>query len=535
VSRVKEDLQCDVVVVGGGLGGIYTAHRLRGAGFSVVGIEGAPDFGGVWYHNAYPGARVDTESVDYCFLFSNEVYEGWSWSERYCAQPEVLAYLHWVADQLDVRPLFHFGNWLTSTQWSSDEHRWNLVTDRGLAVSAKFVVMCTGNLSEPKPIPFSGLEQYRGEWHSANRWPHTEVPLADRRIAVVGTGSSGIQIVPEVAAVAEHVSVFQRTPHYVIPTPNPGPDTDVQAAIAARLAEHREDEFTKPTRPRGLEDLQPLDHYSADARVAMLEAQWKRGGHGIAYLFADISTNWETNEFVSEFVRMKIRQVVKDRALAEQLVPAYPIGTRRLCVDVSGYYECFNQSHVQLVDMRATPIIEITEAGIRTTDTEHEVDLIIFALGFKPFLGSINRAGVRDEGGRSPADVWSRGPRTVFGLMTPGFPNFFHPTNAGSPSVLAPLFVVNEFHGDWITELLVSMRDRGYETVEATDDGADAWGAKSAAVAERMIRRQVDNYMVHVNADDGSRIFQPWGAGMATYVPEVRAMTANAYEGLAFA
>jgi cation diffusion facilitator CzcD-associated flavoprotein CzcO len=277
-----------------------------------------------------------------------------------------------------------------------------------------------------------------------------------------------------------------------------------------------------------------MGDFSPAERDAMLEAQWKRGGHGIAYLFSDISTSWETNDYVADFVRGKIREVIDDPAIADKMMPSYPIGTRRLCVDVSDYYRWFNRDNVELVDMRETPIVEITENGIRTTDREYEVDLIIFALGFKPFLGAINRAGVRNEEGRTPADVWARGPRTMMGLLTPGFPNFFHLANAGSPSVLAPLYIVNEFQIDWLTELLAYMRARGLHTIEATEEGADRWGAKSAAVSEQMIRRQVDNYMVHVNADDGSRVFQPWGAGMATYVPEVRALTENGYEGFSF-
>jgi cation diffusion facilitator CzcD-associated flavoprotein CzcO len=233
-------------------------------------------------------------------------------------------------------------------------------------------------------------------------------------------------------------------------------------------------------------------------------------------------------------VKNKIREKVDDPELAEKFMPTYPIGTRRLCVDVVGYYESFNRANVELVDMRETPIVEITERGIRTSDAEYEVDLIIFALGFKPFLGALDRAGVRNENGLTPRDVWARGPRTVFGMMTPGFPNLFHPNNAGSPSVLGPFFLQAEFHGDWIGDCLVYMREHGYTTVSATDEGADLWSAMSAERAEKLIRRQVDNYMVHVN-EDGTRVFQPWGAGLATYVPEVRRMTANGYEGFAFA
>jgi cation diffusion facilitator CzcD-associated flavoprotein CzcO len=525
---------CDVAVIGAGLGGIYASYRFRKQGLSVVGIEGASGFGGVWYHNGYPGSRVDTDSVDYCYQFSKEIFEEWRWSERYAAQPELLEYLNWVAARLDVVSLFRFDTWLQESRWSSGDRRWHLVTDRGDRIACRFLVMCTGNLSEPKPVKFPGLDRFQGEWLQTNRWPHRNVPLAGRQVAIVGTGSSGVQAIPVVAAVAEHLYVFQRTPHYAVPAGNGPPEPGLQDAIARDLAAYREGALAQPTLPRGIERPQPLRAYPPAEQREMLERQWVYGGHGMSYLFSDIGTDWATNEVVAEFVREKIRHIVRDPGLAEKLCPEYPIGTRRLCLD-TGYYDTFNRDNVTLVDMRETPIEEVTGTGVRTTGSHYEVDLLIFALGFKPFLGAIDRAAVRNERGRSPRDVWGRGPRTVFGVMTPGFPNFFHPTNAGSPSVLGPLFLQNEFHADWIADCIAHMTHSGYTTVEATEEGADVWGRKSAACAERMLRRQVDNYMVHVNADDGSRVFQPWGAGMVTYVPEVRAMTSRNYEGFAFA
>jgi len=394
--------------------------------------------------------------------------------------------------------------------------------------------MCTGNLSEPKPIPFPGLERFKGDWYMSNRWPHREVSFKGKRVAIVGTGASGVQAVPVVAKDAEHVYVFQRTPHYAVPARNGPHDIELQRRIAANLADYKEGMLARPTLPTGQEDRKKAADYTPEERRARMEKQWQYGGHGMAYVFEDIGTDYAANEIASEFVRDKIREQVHDPVTAEKLCPDYPIGTRRLILEID-YYDCFNRGDVTLVDVKEDPIEEITETGIRTQSGAHyEVDLIIFALGFKAFLGAIDTAGVVNEKGQTPRDVWARGPRTVFGLLTPGFPNLFHPTNAGSPSVLGPLILENEFHCDWIADCIAHMERNGYATVEASEEGADIWGQKSAAVAEKMIRRQVDNYMVHVNADDGSRIFQPWGAGMATYVPEVRAMTERGYEGLAF-
>jgi cyclohexanone monooxygenase len=528
-----QEAACDVAVIGAGLGGIYASYRFREQGLSVIGIEGASGFGGVWYHNGYPGSRVDTDSVDYCYLFSKDIFEGWQWSERYAAQPELLEYLNWVAARLDVAPMFRFGSWLREARWSSADSRWHLVTDEADRIACRFLVMCTGNLSEPKPVKFPGLERFQREWVQTNRWPRRDVPLAGRRVAIVGTGSSGVQAVPVVAAVAKHLYVFQRTPHYAVPARNGPPEPGLQEAIAGRLAAHKEEALAQPTLPRGITIRQPLGAYAPEEQRAMLERQWEYGGHGMSYLFSDIGTDWATNAVVADFVKQKIRRTVNDPVLAEKLIPDYPIGTRRLCLDI-GYYETFNRDNVTLVDMRETPIETITETGIRTTDRDYDVDLVIFALGFKPFLGAADRAGVRNEQGQSPREAWARGPRTVFGLMTPGFPNLFHPTNAGSPSVLGPLFLQNEFHADWIADCIAYMKRSHYTIVEATEGGADEWGRKCAVWAEQMLRRQVDNYMVHVNGDDGTRVFQPWAAGMATYVPEVRAMTARNYEGFAF-
>lgn len=524
----------DVAVVGGGFGGVYAAHRFGRDGLSVVGIEGASGFGGTWYHNGYPGSRVDTDSVDlYSYMFSQEIYDGWQWQERYAAQPELMEHLNWAADRLDVRKLFRFDTWLREARWSNESRRWHLKTDTGDRIASRFLVMCTGNLSEPKPIPFPGLETFKGEWLQTNRWPHREVDFKGKRVAIVGTGSSGVQAAPVVAEDAAQLYVFQRSPHYGVPARNGPPDLAKARMISSDLAGFKETMLGRPTLPTGQEDRKAAALYTLAQQQERMERQWALGGHGMAYVFEDIGVDGAANEIASEFVRNKIRERVNDPVLAEKMCPDYPIGTKRLILETD-YYECFNRANVALVDMREDPIEAITETGIRTRSNHYEVDQIIFALGFKPFLGAINTAGVVNAKGQSPQAVWARGPRTVFGLMTPGFANFFHPTNAGSPSVLGPLILENEFHVDWIADCIAHMQQSGYSTVEPTEEGADIWGAKSAAVADNLLRRQVDNYMVHVNQDDGSRIFQPWGTGLVTYVPEVRGMTARDYEGFAF-
>jgi cation diffusion facilitator CzcD-associated flavoprotein CzcO len=524
----------DVAVVGGGQGGIYAWYRFDLEGLSVVGIDGGSNFGGVWYHNRYPGSRVDTDSVDYCFHFSKEIYEKWRWPVRYAAADALLEYLNFVADTLGVRRLFRFDTWLRESQWSSRDDRWHLVTHRGDRIACRFLVMCTGNLSEPKPVSFPGVERFKGEWVQTNRWPEGGVPLAGRRIGIIGTGSSGAQAVPVVAEAAEHLFVFQRHPHYGIPACNRPTASGLQDSIARDLEAERERLLTRRgIRSRGMDAPRPVADFTPEERLAMLERQWESGGHGMSQLFADEGTDRAANEVVAEFVRDKIRQRVADPVVAEKLCPRYPIGTRRLILEI-GYYEAFNRENVTLVDVLEDPIVEVTETGVRTAGAEYGVDLLIFAMGFQAFRGAIDSAGIRNEQGLAPRDAWARGPRTLFGLMTPGFPNLFHPTNAGSPSVLGNAMLQHEFLADWVADCIAYMGRSGYSSVEASEPAADEWGRIVASYAERLLRRQENQYMVHVNEDDGSRIFIPFAGGMGEYVPKVREATARGHDGLVF-
>jgi cyclohexanone monooxygenase len=529
---VSEEL-FDVAVVGGGQGGIYASYRFDAAGLSVVGIEGGDNFGGVWYHNQYPGSRVDTDSVDYCFHFSKDIYEKWRWPERYASADVLLEYLNFVADTLDVRRFFRFGTWVREAQWSSDDHRWHLVTDRGERIAARFLHLCTGNLSEPKPVSFPGLERFEGLWVQTNRWPAGGVPIEGRRVGVIGTGSSGAQAVPVLAQAAEHLYVFQRHPHYAIPARNRPTLPGLQDEIARDLDTERDRLLARRgVRSRGLPPAQPVAAFSADERLAMLEHQWEFGGHGMSQVFADEGADRAANDVVAEFVRGKIRERVADPVLAEKLCPEYPIGTRRLILEI-GYYEAFNRDNVTLVDVLADPIVSVTETGVQTEHEHYEVDVLVFAMGFQAFRGALESVGVRNEAGLTFKEAWARGPRTLFGLMTPGFPNLFHPANAGSPSVLGNAMLQHEFFADWVAECIEHMDRDGYATVEASEAAADDWSQVVDSFAP-VLRTQENQYMVHVNDDDGSRVFMPFAGGMGEYAPRVIEATARDYEGFVF-
>lgn len=524
----------DIIVVGAGFGGLYAAHRFTGDGWRVLGIEGADDVGGVWYHNRYPGARVDVDSIDYCYYFSPELYREWQWSERFATQPELLAYIRHVAKRFDLKRLYRFGTWLTAARWDSDAALWQVETSTSDRHSARFLVMATGNLSQARTPDFPGLADFRGEWVQTAHWPDRHVETEGKRIAVIGTGSSGVQTVPELAKVADRLYVFQRTPNFSVPARNGPPHKDRYAEIAADIPAARAGLMRSRAAINGISmSPQPAASHSPEMQQQMLAEQWDKGGHGMAFLFADQGTKQEVNDLVADFVRDRVRETVKDPITAEMLCPAdHPIGSRRLCLD-TGYYETFNRDNVTLVDVRADPIVEITPAGIRTESREWEVDLIVFALGFEAFRGVLDHADIRNEKGEKPTTAWSRGPRTYLGLMTAGFPNLFLLTGAGSPSVLANMVVANEQHVDFVAELLDHMRSRDLRSIDAAVGAQDEWTEHVAEVARPLLRNGVKNYMVHVNAD-GSRYFIPYTGGFDRYVRKCEEVAASGYPGFVF-
>ena len=524
----------DVVVVGAGMGGIYALHRFREQGLRVLGLEGAAGIGGVWYHNRYPGARVDLESVDYCFYFSPEIFNEWTWSERYASQPELLRYLNFVTDRLDLRPLIQFETWLTAAGWHPQRAQWDVATSTGGHFRTRFLVMATGNLSVARTPAFPGLDDYKGEWVRTSHWPDREVKLAGRKVAVIGTGSSGVQSIPVIAEQASHLTVFQRSPNYSVPACNGPADLARLAEIRARVPEVRKALFATVGASNVMLPSAPMADYDEAGIAARLEKQWHSGGHGMSYLFADQGRNESTNDKVAEFVRSKIRAIVKDQDVAEILSPRdHAIGTRRLCVDTD-YYATYNRDNVTLVNVRDNPIERVTETGIALRDGQRfDVDLIVFALGFHPFTGAWDRIDIRNEKGERPTDHWDQGPKTLLGLMTRGFPNFFFLTGPGSPSVLANLFLMNEYHVDWVGELITHMDERALHAVEPTEEAQEAWTAHVAEVAEPTIRLRTKNYMVHRNAD-GSGVFIPYIGGFKRYADQADAAAAEGYPGFAF-
>jgi cyclohexanone monooxygenase len=525
----------DAVVVGAGFAGLYMLHRLRGLGLSVRVFEAGEGVGGTWYWNRYPGARCDIESMQYSYSFSEELQQEWRWPERFSAQPDILRYANHVADRFDLRRDIRFGTRVTGVAWDEAAERWTVETDRGDRVTAPICIMATGCLSAARVPDIPGLSSFRGDTHHTGHWPHEGVDFTGKRVAVIGTGSSAIQSIPVIAEQAARVTVFQRTPNFSIPARNKPMDDAYDAEwkkeYPARRAKAR-------TMRNGiyynLNDKSAME-VEEEERLREYETRWEAGGLAFMAAFSDLALNAESNGTAADFVRSKIRATVRNPAVAEALSPTtYPIGTKRICVD-NDYFEAFNRDNVSLVDIRKTPIEEVTPTGIRTGDgAHHEADAIVFATGFDAMTGALLKAGIRGRSGLPLAEKWEAGPRTYLGLMTAGFPNLFTITGPGSPSVLSNMMVSIEQHVDWIADCIARMRARGVRTIEATQEAEDAWVEHANEVAHRTLYPQAASWYMGANIPGKPRVFMPYIGGVGVYREKCDEVAAKGYEGFRF-
>jgi cyclohexanone monooxygenase len=529
---MSEGRAFDVVIVGAGFSGLYLLHRLRGQGLSVRVFEAGPGVGGTWYWNRYPGARVDVESQEYCYTFSPELDAEWTWSERYAPQPELLAYLNFVADRFELRPDIELETRVTSAVWDDAGRRWTIRTDRGEEVSARYCVMATGCLSEPKEIDLPGAETFEGESYRTHGWPEEGVDFTGRTVAVIGTGSSAIQTIPVIAHEARRVTVFQRTPNFSVPAHN-GP---VNPAVAADWAHHRA-EYRRQARAQNFgargypSENKPALTTGREERTAAFEERWRYGGFALLGSYLDLLVDAEANDTAAEFVRGKIREIVKDPETARKLSPkTFPIGSKRMCVD-TGYYATFNRDNVELVDLTEEPIETITPKGIRTSRKEYAVDAIIYATGFDAMTGALNRIDIRGRGGARLKDRWAAGPRAYLGLMTAGFPNLFLVTGPGSPSVLCNMATAIEQHVEWISDCIGWLGGRQASSIEADEAAQDDWVAHVNAVAEQTVFPRANSWYLGANVPGKPRVFMPYIGGFPAYRAKCDEVVANGYEG----
>jgi cation diffusion facilitator CzcD-associated flavoprotein CzcO len=522
----------DVAVVGAGMAGLYALYKFRESGLSVQGLEAGSDVGGVWYHNGYPGARVDTDSASYSYFFSPELYEEWQWSERLAGQPEMLRYFNHVADRFALRDLIRFDSRVISAQWHPEMSRYVITTSDGFSMASTYLVMATGQLSEPRKPGFEGLDDFAGKWLQTSRWPANPPSFEGHRVGVIGTGSSGSQVIPPLAEVADHLYVFQRTANYGIPAQNDGGDVALRQRITGRVREAYDELINSPSGIFRDPATGRAEDYTPAEQRRLCEERWSRGAQNMNHVFSDQSTNIKANDIVAEFVRHKVRSTVKDPDTVSKLLPReYPIGTRRLAVS-KNYYETFNRENVSLVDVKAEPITRFTPTGIQTTHSHVELDIVVFSIGFEAFNGPLVEAGIRNEHGHAPTDRWARGPQTYLGLMTSGFPNLFFVSGAGSPSVLANFFVLSEYQINLIAEIIEHAQGQN-ATIEVTPEAESAWSSHVDDLAKPFLRRAYPNYMVHINTD-GSRAFVPYPAGLGRYHREVRDAIEDDFRGFVF-
>jgi len=510
----------DVAVVGAGFAGLYLLHRLRKAGFSAVVLEEAGDVGGTWYWNRYPGARCDIQTIDYSYSFDPELEKAWKWSEKYATQPEILRYLGFVADRYDLRRDIRFGTKVTSATWDETTDRWQIATDNGAKVSCRYYIMATGCLSAPKPPEIDGVKDFSGEIYFTGRWPHDGVSLAGKRVAVIGTGSSGIQAIPLIAEQAAQLTVFQRTPNFALPAHNGAPPVDRLAALEGDRAAYRDQaRWSMVGVPWPQQTIVSWQLSDAERRERF-EAGWAAGdlAYILTQLWADQGVDLDGNRIVADLIREKIRGIVKDPETAAALTPHdHPFGAKRPCLDTN-YYATYNRPNVTLVNLRTEPIKAITASGVTTDKRSFDVDVIVFATGFDAMTGAIMAVHpVTGRDGKSLSDVWANGPQSYLGVTVAGFPNFFMITGPGSPSVLSNMAVSIEQHVDWAVERLVALRDAGFTTMEATEAAQAGWAQHMADCSTLTLHRLANTWYTGANVPGKAQGVMPYTGGVGPY------------------
>jgi cation diffusion facilitator CzcD-associated flavoprotein CzcO len=521
----------DAIVVGAGFAGLYALHKLRAQGLSVRVIEAAPELGGTWYYNRYPGARCDVESVDYSYSFSDELQQEWDWTEKYATQTEILCYLNWVADKLDLRRDITFNTRVVSAVLDETTLRWTIATDSGETLTARFCLLATGPLSAALTPDFTGLDSFAGEiYHTAN-WPHHDVDFSGKRVAVIGTGSSGIQSIPIIAERAAQLCVFQRTPNYSIPAGNRMLSEQELADIKAGYPQRRRLSWRSGGGSPHITASRPAMEFTAQERREAFEKRWQLGGVLFSKTFPDQMTDLAANDEARKFYEDKIRAVIDDPAVAELLIPTdHPIGTKRICTD-SNYFQTFNQPNVSLVSVRHTPIESVDATGINTTDVHFDLDMIVFATGFDALTGALANIDIVGRDAVTLRDDWAHGPRTYLGLSVDGFPNLFLISGPGAPAVLANMVLHAEAQVNWIAETIGYLDDHDCAAIEATTDGVDGWVAECARRAETTLFPKANSWYLGANVPGKPRSFMLFVGGFATY-NEICAEVAGAgYKG----
>jgi cyclohexanone monooxygenase len=542
-KKIDQDGLFDVIIVGAGFAGLHMLHELRQKGLSVRVYEAGDNVGGTWYWNRYPGARCDAESLAYSFSWDEDLEQDWEWSERYATQPEILKYAEHVADRFDMRKDIRFDRKVSTVQYDETANRWHVMTEAGDTATAHYIIMATGCLSVPNVPDIAGLDDFKGNRYQASLWPHEGVDFTGQHVGVIGTGSSAIQAIPVMAAQAQHLTVFQRTPNFSVPAQNWPLDEEWVKTFKKNYRGHRfnhkhginsgfGDLEAEVTPTEALAEL--AGQVLPEELEAAMEESWQKGGANFLNLVGDSMIDESVNALFADFVHRKIRKTVKDPATAEALCPTtHPMGTRRICVDTD-YFETYNRNNVDLVNLRETPIERITETGIQLSDRHVDIDTLVLATGFDAMTGALLRIDIEGEQGQKLAHKWEAGPRTYMGLMMAGFPNLFTITGPGSPSVLSNMMVSIELHVEFISRCIDRAMSSGSDRIETSVAVEDRWVEHVNDVANGTLYPKGGSWYMGANVPGKPRVFMPYAAGVAAYREHCDKVMADDFPGFEF-
>lgn len=522
----------DVVIVGAGFAGIYASHLLSHKnGLSIKGFEKGSGVGGTWFWNRYPGARCDAESIVYSYSFDDEIQQEWTWSERWATQPEILSYANFVADKLGIRDFYDFNTEVTAIEWDDATGIWTTTTATGEITTSRFVITAVGCLSAAQMPQFEGLDNFTGELYHTGAWPHEGVDLSGKKVAVIGTGSSGIQAIPVIAQQAEQVTIFQRTPNYTVPARNRALGGDEMALVKAVYPALREKLRDTPAGVMVKPPIGSALELPASEVRAELERRWAQGGPSVMNAFTDTMSDRAANEITAEYVREKIAEIIKDPERAALITPkSYPVGTKRICVDTD-YYETYNRPNVELVDVREHRIERIGTRGPVVNGQEYECDVLVMATGYDAITGPLLRLGITGRNGVPLKEAWEEGGKSYLGLSVAGFPNLFTITGPGSPSVLTNMIASIEQHVEWISGLLADLERDGIHRIEASLDAQEDWVTQVNAIAAQTLYPEAASWYMGSNIPGKPRVFMPYASGLHTYRQLCEDIAHNGYPG----
>ncbi len=536
MSEAASAMPLDILIVGAGFAGLYMLHKARRQGLNARVIEAAPSVGGTWYHNRYPGARVDIQSMEYSYGFDEALQQDWHWSERYASQPELLRYANHVADRFALRDGIQLCTRIAAAHFDEEHKCWQVRAATGEAWSARFLVMASGPLSSPNRPDFDGLQDFSGPVMHTADWPHEPVDFSGQRVAVVGTGSSAVQAIPLIAQQARELIVFQRTAAYAAPAHNGPLDADFEATIKRDYAGFRARNrrmhggFSAALPPNPVSALAVSD----EERKSAFESRWRIGGFALLGAFNDLLLNERSNALAAQFVRNKIAAIVEDPATARLLQPTHTLGCKRLCVD-SGYYATFNRPNVRLVDISTQPIERFTPTGLKTGAREFDFDALVLATGFDAMTGTLMRLDLRGRGGLTIQHKWHAGPLNYLGLGIAGFPNLFNIAGPGSTSAFTNIIVAIEQHVDWIAECIAHLDAQGLATIEPSEAAETTWTEHVNAAARRTVFLSCNSWYLGANIPGKPRMFMPLASGFPQYAQRCAEVARKGYEGFVLA